>query len=282
MASVGKHIKHLRTARHMTQEQLAERLFVTRQAVSAWETEKALPDVDTLERIASALDAEVTEVIYGVSQARDLKRMKRRWALIGGGFIIILAVLLIILLQNGAYGTYRGGLSFQLHDSNYEISYQDLPGSWSVELDLEDLESNAGKVLYEDESGCRIIVQEVDFNGKTREDGYRVWFRAYGICDRGGGQLVSGCQSMSVDKNTYTLSSSASMTAAVGGISYPCTEAGASGLIYQDGNMFGFHLNPRTPQDFQYISIDGLEKITVTVSGLTRFSSHRISYWDIY
>lgn len=35
MASVGKHIKHLRTARHITQEQLAERLFVTRQAVSA-------------------------------------------------------------------------------------------------------------------------------------------------------------------------------------------------------------------------------------------------------
>ena len=38
MASVGKHIKRLRAARHMTQEQLAEKLFVTRQAVSAWET----------------------------------------------------------------------------------------------------------------------------------------------------------------------------------------------------------------------------------------------------
>ena len=97
MASVGKHIKHLRTARNMTQEQLAERLFVTRQAVSAWETEKALPDVDTLEGIASALDAEVTEVIYGVSQARDLKRIKRRWALIGGIIVIILAIIYIIL-----------------------------------------------------------------------------------------------------------------------------------------------------------------------------------------
>ena len=97
MASVGKHIKHLQTARNMTQEQLAERLFVTRQAVSAWETEKALPDVDTLEGIASALDAEVTEVIYGVSQARDLKRIKRRWALIGGIIVIILAIIYIIL-----------------------------------------------------------------------------------------------------------------------------------------------------------------------------------------
>ena len=101
MASVGKHIKHLRTARNMTQEQLAERLFVTRQAVSAWETEKALPDVDTLEGIASALDAEVTEVIYGVSQARDLKRIKRRWALIGGIIAIILAIIYIILNNYG-------------------------------------------------------------------------------------------------------------------------------------------------------------------------------------
>ena len=38
MASVGKHIRRIRTERHMTQEQLAEKLFVTRQAVSAWET----------------------------------------------------------------------------------------------------------------------------------------------------------------------------------------------------------------------------------------------------
>ena len=43
MASVGKHIRNLRTARHMTQEELSEKLFVTRQAVSAWETGKALP-----------------------------------------------------------------------------------------------------------------------------------------------------------------------------------------------------------------------------------------------
>ena len=40
----------------MTQEQLAEKVFVTRQAVSAWETGKALPDVETLERIAGALE----------------------------------------------------------------------------------------------------------------------------------------------------------------------------------------------------------------------------------
>ena len=91
------YLSYLLEQNGMTQDELAARLFVTRQAVSAWETEKALPDVDTLEGIASALDAEVTEVIYGVSQARDLKRMKRRWALIGGIIVIILAIIYIIL-----------------------------------------------------------------------------------------------------------------------------------------------------------------------------------------
>ena len=38
MASVAKHIRRLRVAKHLTQEELAEKLFVTRQAVSAWET----------------------------------------------------------------------------------------------------------------------------------------------------------------------------------------------------------------------------------------------------
>ena len=149
MASVGTHIKRLSAARHMTQEDLAERLFVTRQAVSAWETGKALPDVEMLERIAAALDADVTEVIYGTPQSPDLRRVKRRWALIGSSFAIIISVLFFILLKNGTYGTYRHGLAFQFHDSNYGISYQDIPGSWSVELDLADLESNVGKVLYE-------------------------------------------------------------------------------------------------------------------------------------
>lgn len=44
----GTHIRRLRTAKHMTQEELAEQLYITRQAVSAWETGKALPDVPRL------------------------------------------------------------------------------------------------------------------------------------------------------------------------------------------------------------------------------------------
>ena len=51
MASVAKHIRALRNKRQLTQEELAEKLFVTRQTVSNWETAKSQPDVETLEKL---------------------------------------------------------------------------------------------------------------------------------------------------------------------------------------------------------------------------------------
>ena len=207
MASVAKHIRRLRTGRHMTQEELAEKLFVTRQAVSAWETGKSQPDLETLERIAAALGVEVTELIYGAPQSPNLRKLKQRWAVIGGTCVMILAVLLIMVLKNGAYGTWRYGLSYQWVDSNYRIAYEEIPGGCSEELDLNDLESNVGKVLYQDDTGCRILVDSVDEN---RQGKYRVWFRAYGVYGRSGGTLVSGCQTTSVEKTSWTLDMSSS------------------------------------------------------------------------
>ena len=105
MASVGTHIKRLRAAKRMTQEELAEQLHVTRQAVSAWETGKALPDVEMLERIAAALDADVTEVIYGAKSAPDLAALKRKWVQQGLIWGIWLAIAYYILLY------FRTGIS---------------------------------------------------------------------------------------------------------------------------------------------------------------------------
>lgn len=62
---VGKNIKAFREQKNLTQEQLAEQLNVTRQAVSSWENEKTQPDVETLHKIACALECSVEELIYG-------------------------------------------------------------------------------------------------------------------------------------------------------------------------------------------------------------------------
>ena len=62
---VGKNIKKFRTEKGLTQEEIAEKLTVTRQALSNWENEKTQPDIDTLQKIAQILEVSVEEIIYG-------------------------------------------------------------------------------------------------------------------------------------------------------------------------------------------------------------------------
>lgn len=65
MNNIGKNIKKVRSEKEMTQEQLAERLHVTRQAVSNWETGKTQPDIEILTKMAECFEIPVEELIYG-------------------------------------------------------------------------------------------------------------------------------------------------------------------------------------------------------------------------
>lgn len=62
---VGKNIALFRNQRKITQSELADRLCVTRQAVSNWENEKTEPDIETLHKIAEVLEVSIEELIYG-------------------------------------------------------------------------------------------------------------------------------------------------------------------------------------------------------------------------
>ena len=53
--SIGTNIKRLREEHKLTQEQLAEKLGVTYQAVSSWEREEYRPDTDKLIKLAAVL-----------------------------------------------------------------------------------------------------------------------------------------------------------------------------------------------------------------------------------
>ncbi len=59
----GEKIKNLRKDNNMTQETLAEKLFVTRTAVSKWETDKGLPGIDSLKLIADLFHVSIDELV---------------------------------------------------------------------------------------------------------------------------------------------------------------------------------------------------------------------------
>ena len=68
---LGKHIREYRTACGLSQEDLAERIYVSRQTVSNWENDKTYPDVESLLLLSVLFDKTVDELIKG-----DVKAMK--------------------------------------------------------------------------------------------------------------------------------------------------------------------------------------------------------------
>ena len=56
-------LKHLREKNNLTQEQLAERVMVTRQAVSRWETGETQPNTDTLKLLSKEFDVSINTLL---------------------------------------------------------------------------------------------------------------------------------------------------------------------------------------------------------------------------
>jgi len=65
MHDIGKNIRESRTRNNLTQDELAEKLFVTRQTVSNYETGKSRPDVEMLLRISEVLGTDIQQLLYG-------------------------------------------------------------------------------------------------------------------------------------------------------------------------------------------------------------------------
>lgn len=61
--SLGEKIKAMRQQAALSQEQLAEKLNVSRQAVTKWETGKGIPDIANLIAISDEFDVSLDELI---------------------------------------------------------------------------------------------------------------------------------------------------------------------------------------------------------------------------
>ncbi|MBR2664498.1 MAG: helix-turn-helix transcriptional regulator, partial [Clostridia bacterium] len=70
---IGDRIRAARLARGMSQEKLGEKLGVSFQAVSSWETGKFLPDSDHLPALSSALDLSIDALLADENRGWDLK-----------------------------------------------------------------------------------------------------------------------------------------------------------------------------------------------------------------
>lgn len=57
--TLGEKLKSARKRVGLTQEQLAEKLFVSRQAITKWEADKGMPDIENLKQLSKLLDISI-------------------------------------------------------------------------------------------------------------------------------------------------------------------------------------------------------------------------------
>ena len=107
MRDIGKNIRSLRVKRNMSQDQLAEALHVTRQTVSNYETGRSRPDVEMLTALATALDADVKEILYGPAETDRTAQLRR----LAAGAVVSGVVLALVW--------WGGRLTGELFDRTY-------------------------------------------------------------------------------------------------------------------------------------------------------------------
>ena len=82
--NLSEKILKLRTARGMSQGDLAEKLEVSRQSVSKWETGLSRPGLETLEQIARTLEVEPERLFYGEEEGKKPRyRRVSFWPVLG-------------------------------------------------------------------------------------------------------------------------------------------------------------------------------------------------------
>lgn len=57
--TLGEKLKSARKSAGLTQEQLAEKLLVSRQAITKWEADKGMPDIENIRQLSKLLNISI-------------------------------------------------------------------------------------------------------------------------------------------------------------------------------------------------------------------------------
>ena len=102
--NIGKHLKTLREKNNLTQEQLADKLFVSRSNVSKCERNISLPDAETLLELSKIFNVSVDDILLGndkndssgvLNIYKQIEKQKKVMLIICVSSIIIILLFLI-------------------------------------------------------------------------------------------------------------------------------------------------------------------------------------------
>ena len=73
--SIGKRIQTFRKQKGMSQQDLSDYLGITRQAISKWELDQTLPDLETLVKMAELFEISLNELIGVEENSKSISEL---------------------------------------------------------------------------------------------------------------------------------------------------------------------------------------------------------------
>lgn len=90
MEKIGTIIRNHRIAQGLTQEELGRKVFVSKQAVSKWETGKTLPDIEMVRKLCEILHINKDEILGGsIEENKKNRKLYKVFAIISTISILV-------------------------------------------------------------------------------------------------------------------------------------------------------------------------------------------------
>lgn len=104
--NIGENIYKLRTSANMSQTDLANALEVSRQSVSKWENNSAVPDIERLIRMSKLFEVTLDELVYGTKTEQKAEppsevvpqlTLNLKASAVGGSLMLIFGMIFFLL-----------------------------------------------------------------------------------------------------------------------------------------------------------------------------------------
>ena len=95
---IGEILKEKRKEYQLTQEQVSEKIFVSRKTISNWETGKTTPDIESLIRLANLFDLSLDNLLLEGSDIVEKIKKQQKFSALSKWYALFTIIFFIFLL----------------------------------------------------------------------------------------------------------------------------------------------------------------------------------------
>ena len=168
----GEELLKYRKQKGLSQEELAEKIGVSRQSIHLWESEKIIPDIENILKLCNVLEittdklAEGLDIIKNKKNNKDTKKILRIIFIIISIFIILYIIIsirksIILIRLSEKLKNYIGINNYSYIEESYFIKDVAPESSYKIEVYYKD---KFCKRIYTDSMGNNTIIYEDNNN----------------------------------------------------------------------------------------------------------------------